>query len=76
MCIIYKFWHLNFIQKKFRKRHVVHTHLKKNFMTPSFYGWCLTASRLRPFRGGSLLLPLSAQKFLVLTFIDLGRMKD
>ena len=27
---------------------------KKNFMAP-FYGWGSTASRLEPFRGGSLL---------------------
>ena len=31
-----------------------------------FYGQGLTASRLEPLRGGSLLLPLSSQKFLVL----------
>ena len=32
-----------------------------------FYGWGSTTSSLEPLRGGSLLLPLSPQKFLVLT---------
>ena len=32
-----------------------------------FYGWGSTASRLEPLQGGSLLLPMSLQKFLVLT---------
>ena len=32
-----------------------------------FYGWGSTVSRLEPLRGGSLLLPLSPQKFLILT---------
>ena len=30
-----------------------------------FYGWGSTPSRLEPFRGDSLLLPLSSQEFLV-----------
>ena len=34
-----------------------------------FYGLGSTASRLEPLRGGSLLLPLSSQKFLVLCAI-------
>ena len=32
-----------------------------------FYGWGSTVSRLEPLRGGSLLLPLSPHKFLILT---------
>ena len=40
--------------------------LKKNFMAPFFYGWCSTASRLEPLRGGSLLFTSKSQKFLVL----------
>ena len=32
-----------------------------------FYGWGSTVSRLEPLRGGSLLLPLSPQKFLIFT---------
>ena len=32
-----------------------------------FYGWGSTVSRLEPLRGGSLLLPMSPQKFLILT---------
>ena len=38
---------------------------KNNFMAP-FYGWGSTASRLEPLRWGSLLLPRSSQKLLVL----------
>ena len=41
---------------------------KKNFMAP-FYRWGSTASRLQPLRGGSLFLPLSSQKFLVLILL-------
>ena len=40
---------------------------KKNFKAP-FYGWGSTVSRLKPLRGGSLLLPLSSQKLLVLVW--------
>ena len=40
-----------------------------------FYGWGSTASRLEPLRGGSLLLPLSPQKFLVLTLSTLAGWK-
>ena len=40
---------------------------KKIFMAP-FYGWGSTASRLKPLWGGSLFLPLSSQKFLVLFY--------
>ena len=43
---------------------------KKNFMA-LFYECCSTASRLEPLGGGSLLLPLSPQKFLVLTLSTL-----
>ena len=43
---------------------------KKNFMAP-FHGWGSTALRLEPLRGGSLLLPLSPQNFLVLTLSTL-----
>ena len=52
---------------QFYQLHLIRTNEKtlKNFMTP-FYGWDSTASRLELLRGGSLLLPLSSKKFLIL----------
>ena len=50
--------------------------LKKNnnFMAP-FYGWCSTASRLQPLRGGSLPFPTQFPEIPGTHFTDLGRMK-
>ena len=45
---------------------------KTNFMAP-FYGWVSTATRLEPFRGGSLIFTTSPQKFLVLTLLTLEK---
>ena len=42
--------------------------LKKQHFVAPFYGWGSTASRLEPLQGGSLLLPISSQKFLVLIY--------
>ena len=47
---------------------------KTNFMDP-FYGWGLTASRLQPLRGGSLLFTTKFPEIPGTHFIDLGRMK-
>ena len=44
-------------------------------MTP-FYGWGSTASRLQPFRGGSLLFTTKFPDTPGTHFIDLGRMKS
>ena len=44
-------------------------------MTPS-YGWCSTASRLEPLRGGSLLFTAKFSEIPGTHFIDLGTMKD
>ena len=43
-------------------------------MAPS-YGWGSTASRLQPFRGGSLLFTIQFPEIPGTHFIDLGRMK-
>ena len=51
-----------------------HLKKKKNFMAP-FYGWGLTASRLEPLRGGSLLFTTKFPEIPGTHFIDLGRMK-
>ena len=40
-----------------------------------FYGWGLTASRLQPLRGGSLLFTTKFPETPDTHFIDLGRMK-
>ena len=40
-----------------------------------FYGWGLTASRLQPLRGGSLLLTIQFLEIPGTHFIDLGMMK-
>ena len=40
-----------------------------------FYGWGSTASRLGPFRGGSLLFTTKFSEFPGTHFIDVGRMK-
>ena len=40
-----------------------------------FYGWCSTASRLEPLRGGSLLFTTKFPEIPGTHFIDLGRMK-
>ena len=45
-----------------------------NFMAP-FYGRGLTASRLQPLRGGSLLFTIQFPEIPGTHFIDLGRMK-
>ena len=45
-----------------------------NFMGP-FYGWGLTASRLKALRGGSLLFSTKIPETPGTYFIDLGRMK-
>ena len=50
------------------------TFLKKNFMAP-FYGWGSSASRLEPFRGGSLLFTTKFPEIPGIHFVDLGRMK-
>ena len=47
---------------------------KNNFMAP-FYGWGSTASRLEPFRRGSLLLTTKFPEIPGTHFIDLGGMK-
>ena len=47
---------------------------KNNFMAP-FYGWGSTASRLEPFRGGSLLFTTKFPEIPGTHFINLGRMK-
>ena len=47
---------------------------KKIFMAP-FYGWGLTASRLDPTRGRSLLFTTKFPEVPGTHFIDLGRMK-
>ena len=47
---------------------------KESFMAP-FYGWGSTASRLEPFRGGSLLFTTKFPEIPGTHFIDLGRMK-
>ena len=47
---------------------------KKIFMAP-FYGWGSTASRLQPFRGGSLLFTIQFPEIPGTHLIDLGRMK-
>ena len=47
---------------------------KKNFMAP-LYGWGLTASRLEPLRGGSLLFTTKFPEIPDTHFIDLGRMR-
>ena len=40
-----------------------------------FYGCGLTASRLQPLQGGSLLFTIQFQEIPGTHFIDLGRMK-
>ena len=40
-----------------------------------FYGWGSTASRLEPFRGGSLLFTTKSPEIPGTHFMDLGRMK-
>ena len=40
-----------------------------------FYGWSSTASKLVPFRGGSLLFTAKFPEISVTHFIDLGKMK-
>ena len=40
-----------------------------------FYGWGLTASRLQPLRGGSLLFTTKFPEISGTHFIDLERMK-
>ena len=40
-----------------------------------FYEWILTASRLQPPRGGSLLSTIQLLEIPSTHFIDLGRMK-
>ena len=64
-----------------KKAQVIHLKLlffkkkkKKNFMAP-FYGWGLTASRLDPTRGRSLLFTTKFPEVPGTHFIDLGRMK-
>ena len=47
---------------------------KNNFMAP-FYGWGLTASRLEPLQGGSLLFTTKFPEISGTHIIDLGRMK-
>ena len=47
---------------------------KNNFMAP-FYGWGLTASRLQPLRGGSVLFTIQFPEIPGTHFIDLGRVK-
>ena len=47
---------------------------KTNFVAP-FYGWGSTASRLEPFRGGSLLFTTKFPEISGTHFIDLGKMK-
>ena len=42
---------------------------------PPFYGWGLTASRLQPLRGGSLLFTIQFPESPGTHFIDLGRIK-
>ena len=37
------------------KRQNDQTSVKKTTLWPPFYGWCSTASRLEPLRGGTLL---------------------
>ena len=44
-------------------------------MTP-FYGWGLTAARLEPLQGGSLLFTTKFPEIPGTHFIDLGRMKE
>ena len=46
----------------------------KNFMA-SFYGWDLTAARLEPLRGGSLLFTTKFPQIPGTHFTDLGRIK-
>ena len=41
-----------------------------------FYGWCSTASRLVPLRGGSLLFTTKFPEISGTHFTDIGRMKD
>ena len=52
----------------------VYKTFKKNFMAP-FYGWGLTASRLEPLRGGSLLFTTKFLEIPGTHFIGLGGMK-
>ena len=47
----------------------------KNFMAP-FYGCGSTASRLKPLRGGSLVLTTKSSEIPGNHFLDLGRMKS
>ena len=47
---------------------------KNNFMAP-FCGWGSTASRLEPFRGGSLLFTTKFPEISGTHFINLGRIK-
>ena len=49
--------------------------VKKTLMVP-FYGWGSTASRLEPFRRGSLLFTIKFPEIPCAHLIDLGRMKD
>ena len=44
-------------------------------MAPFYYGWGLTASRLQPLRGGSLLFTIQFPEIPGTNFIDLGRME-
>ena len=52
----------------------IHAKKQTNFMA-HFYGWGLTASRLEPLRGGSLLFTTKFPEIPGTHFIDLGRMK-
>ena len=64
---IHRFWH--------RHRHCYIMEVKKNkknFMVP-FYGWGLTASRLEPRHGSSLLFTTKFPETPGTHFIDLGR---
>ena len=44
-------------------------------MAPFYYGLGLTASRLQPIRGGSLLFTIQFPEIPGTNFIDLGRME-
>ena len=59
---------------KVKAKILLKKNFKKDFMAP-FYGWGSTASRLQPFRGGSLLFTIQFPEIPGTHFIDLRWMK-
>ena len=60
---------MEFFYELFGRRKSVKCYLSFENSMARFYGWGSTASRLEPLRVGSLLLPLSSHKFLVLILL-------